>query len=208
MIEKIWYQNHPMLWILWPLLWPLSLLFGYLSKRRRLQYQSGEKSSYKAEVPIVVVGNITAGGNGKTPVVVWLVEELKSLGFKPGVVSRGYGGKAEAYPLLVDKETPAQQCGDEPSLIARRTGVPVAVDPVRANAVKALSDFNLDVIITDDGLQHYALQRDIEIAVVDGKRRYGNQKLLPLGPLREGMERLRQVDFIIANGGDQITGEA
>jgi len=158
-------------------------------------------------VPVVVVGNITAGGNGKTPVVVWLVEQLQQLGFKPGVVSRGYGAKAPQYPLVLNDNTPAKHCGDEPKLIHRRTGAPVAVDPVRANAVKALIGMGVDIIITDDGLQHYALERDIEFVIVDGNRRFGNESLIPLGPLREGVERLAEVDFIITNGGQALQNE-
>ncbi|WP_045388227.1 tetraacyldisaccharide 4'-kinase [Vibrio rotiferianus] len=207
MVEKIWFENHPLKYLLWPLLWPLSLLFGAISKSKRQQYQSGKKRAYKAPVPVVVVGNITAGGNGKTPVVVWLVEQLQQLGFKPGVVSRGYGAKAPHYPLILDDNTPAKHCGDEPKLIYRRTGAPVAVDPVRANAVKALLETGVDIIITDDGLQHYALDRDIELVIVDGNRRFGNESLIPLGPLREGVERLAEVDFIITNGGQAQQGE-
>ncbi|BBM64232.1 tetraacyldisaccharide 4'-kinase [Vibrio alfacsensis] len=207
MVEKIWFENHPLKYLLWPLLWPLSLLFGAISKSKRRQYQSGKKQVYKAPVPVVVVGNITAGGNGKTPVVVWLVEQLQQLGYKPGVVSRGYGAKAPQYPLVLDANTLAKHCGDEPKLIHRRTGVPVAVDPVRANAVQALLPMGVDIIITDDGLQHYALERDIEFVIVDGNRRFGNESLIPLGPLRESMERLKEVDFIITNGGHAQSGE-
>ena len=207
MVEKIWFENHPLKYLLWPLLWPLSLLFGAISKSKRQQYQSGKKQAYKAPVPVVVVGNITAGGNGKTPVVVWLVEQLQQLGYKPGVVSRGYGATAPQYPLVLDDNTPAKHCGDEPKLIYRRTGAPVAVDPLRANAVKALLETGVDIIITDDGLQHYALERDIEFVIVDGNRRFGNESLIPLGPLREGVERLAEVDFIITNGGQAQQGE-
>jgi tetraacyldisaccharide 4'-kinase len=200
-IEKIWFDNHPLKYLLWPILWPLSLLFGAISQSKRKQYQAGKKLAYKAPVPVVVVGNITAGGNGKTPVVVWLVEQLQQLGYKPGVVSRGYGAKAPHYPLILNEQTPAKHCGDEPKLIYGRTGAPVAVDPVRANAVKALLDIGVDIVITDDGLQHYALARDIELVIVDGNRRFGNKSLIPLGPLRESVERLSDVDFVITNGG-------
>ncbi|MDV6250597.1 tetraacyldisaccharide 4'-kinase [Vibrio sp. EA2] len=207
MIEKIWFENHPFKYLLWPLLWPLSLLFGAISQSKREQYLKGNKQAYQAPVPVVVVGNITAGGNGKTPVVVWLVEQLQQLGYKPGVVSRGYGAKAPQYPLVLDSDTPAKHCGDEPKLIHNRTGAPVAVDPVRANAVKALLDTGVDIVITDDGLQHYALARDIELVIVDGNRRFGNESLIPLGPLREGVERLNEVDFVITNGGQAHQGE-
>ncbi|EEW05792.1 Tetraacyldisaccharide-1-P 4'-kinase [Vibrio mimicus VM603] len=200
-IEKIWFHRHPLGYLLWPLLWPFSLLFGAISRSRRKAYQTGDKPSYRAPLPVVVVGNITAGGNGKTPVVVWLVETLQNLGYRPGVVSRGYGAKAPSYPLVVSEQTPAEHCGDEPKLIFQRTKVPVAVDPVRSQAVKALLEQGVNIVITDDGLQHYALQRDIEIAVVDGARRFGNQQMIPLGPLREPISRLDEVDFIITNGG-------
>lgn len=201
MVEKIWFHRHPLGWVLFPILWPLSRLFKWISEHRRQAYVLGKKASYRAPVPVLVVGNITAGGNGKTPVVIWLVETLQSLGMKPGVVTRGYGGKAENYPLLVELDTPSVQSGDEPSLIKRRTGVPVAVDPVRSQAVKALMKQDVDIIITDDGLQHYALERDIEFVVIDGQRRFGNEHYIPLGPLREGLARLKEVDFLITNGG-------
>lgn len=208
MIEKIWFENHPIKYLFWPLLWPLSKLFCLISQSRRKKFQSGAKPSYRAPVPVVVVGNITAGGNGKTPVVIWLVERLQAMGYKPGVVSRGYGAKAPNYPLIVENSTPTKHCGDEPKLIFKRTGAPVAVSPTRSDAVKALLPLGVDIIITDDGLQHYALQRDVEIVVVDGKRRFGNESLIPLGPLRESTNRLNEVDLIITNGGKAKHGEA
>lgn len=207
MIEKIWFHHHPLRWVLWPLLWPLSRLFGLISRSRRRDFESGKKKRYHAPLPVIVVGNITAGGNGKTPVVIWLVETLLKLGYKPGVVSRGYGAKAPRYPLLVQASTPTTHCGDEPKLIQQRTGVPVAVDPKRANAVKALLNQGVDIVVTDDGLQHYALERDIEFVVVDGVRRFGNEQMIPLGPLRESLRRLKEVDFIITNGGEAQDGE-
>ncbi|WP_394125770.1 tetraacyldisaccharide 4'-kinase [Vibrio hepatarius] len=208
MIEKIWFENHPIKYLLWPLLWPLSVLFGWVSRNRRHQYQTGKKASYRPPVPVIVVGNITAGGNGKTPVVIWLVEKLQQLGYKPGVVSRGYGAKAPSYPLTVEADTSPKHCGDEPKLIYKRTGAPVSVSPVRSDAVKALLKQDVDIIITDDGLQHYALERDIEIVVIDGKRRFGNECLIPLGPLRESVERLSEVDLLITNGGQALDNEA
>lgn len=208
MIEKIWFENHPLKYLLWPLFWPLSVLFGVISRKRRQQFQNGQKESYRAPVPVVVVGNITAGGNGKTPVVIWLVEKLQALGFTPGVVSRGYGAKAPSYPLLVEEATSTKHCGDEPKLIYKRTGVPVSVSPVRSDAVKALLPFGVDIIITDDGLQHYALERDVEIVVIDGQRRFGNESLIPLGPLRESVERLSEVDLLITNGGQAEKNES
>ena len=207
-IEKIWFEQHPAGWLLKPLLWPLSKVFGFVSRRRRQQYREGEKRAFRAPVPVVVVGNITAGGNGKTPVVVWLVEQLQARGLRPGVVSRGYGGKAPYYPYRVEAGTPTAEAGDEPVLIHRRTGAPVAVAPKRAEAVQLLLEQEVDVIITDDGLQHYALARDLEIVVIDGMRRFGNRQLIPMGPLREPCERLAEVDFMICNGGVAQAGEA
>lgn len=200
MIERLWFgQNRiSQLWAF--LMSPLSAVFGFFSRRRRHGYQTGQKPVYRPPVPIVVVGNISAGGNGKTPVVIALVEALQQQGIRVGVVSRGYGGKASSYPLLVKDSTSSLQCGDEPKLIHQRTQAPVAVDPKRAEAVKALLPLGVDVIITDDGLQHYALARDIELIVVDGQRRFGNGLLIPAGPLREPVSRLQEVDFVIANG--------
>jgi tetraacyldisaccharide 4'-kinase len=159
-------------------------------------------------VPVVVVGNLTAGGNGKTPVVIWLVEQLQKRGIRPGVVSRGYGGKAAHYPLLLTAETTTAEAGDEPVLIFQRTGAPVAVSPVRSDAVQALlAEHAVQIIITDDGLQHYALARDKEIVVIDGVRRFGNGWWLPAGPMRERASRLKSVDAVIVNGGEAKTGE-
>ncbi|VEJ55849.1 tetraacyldisaccharide 4'-kinase [Pragia fontium] len=198
MIERIWSGESK--WYL--LLLPLSWLYGLVSGIRRLGYRCGLLKSWRAPLPIVVVGNMTAGGNGKTPVVIWLVENLQQQGIKVGVVSRGYGGKAERYPLVLEQTTTTDMAGDEPVLIFQRTGAPVAVAPDRASAVKALlSQYPLDVIITDDGLQHYALQRDIELVVIDGVRRFGNGWWLPAGPMRERAGRLASVDAIITNGG-------
>lgn len=198
MIERIWSGKS---WFYFLLL-PFSWLYGAITLLRRFAYQKGWLSSWKASVPVVVVGNLTAGGNGKTPVVIWLVEQLIQQGFKPGIVSRGYGGKSDHYPLLLTSETTPAMAGDEPVLIYHRTGAPVAVAPNRRDAVKALlAQYELDVIITDDGLQHYALQRDYEIVVIDGQRRFGNGWWLPAGPMRERASRLHSVDAIIVNGG-------
>ncbi len=205
MIEKIWSGRSP----LWLLLLPFSLLYGLISGVRRLGYRLGWSKVWKAPVPVVVVGNLTAGGNGKTPVVVWLVEQLQQRGIRPGVVSRGYGGKASQYPLLLTPQTSSLEAGDEPLLIYQRTGVPVAVAPVRSQAVQALLALETppQIVITDDGLQHYALARDKEVVVVDGVRRFGNGWWLPAGPMRERAGRLKSVDAVIANGGQPRPGE-
>lgn len=199
MIARIWSGESP----LWVLLLPLSWLYGLVSAAIRLLYRLGIKRAWRAPVPVVVVGNLTAGGNGKTPVVIWLVEQLQRRGIRPGVVSRGYGGKAAQYPLVLSPATTTAEAGDEPVLIYQRTGAPVAVSPVRSDAVKALlAEHDVQIIITDDGLQHYALARDKEIVVIDGVRRFGNGWWLPAGPMRERASRLKTVDAVIVNGGE------
>ncbi|WP_022942078.1 tetraacyldisaccharide 4'-kinase [Psychromonas hadalis] len=198
---KFWYQ--PLKWWGW-FLYPFSLLLLGISKLRRFYLQ---KSARKNRLPVIVVGNISVGGNGKTPFVIWLCEMLISAGYKPGIISRGYGGKSKHYPLLLNSETEGSEAGDEPVMLFKRLGLPIVVDPKRVNAANYLAEqCAVDIIITDDGLQHYALARDIEIAVVDGKRRFGNQKLMPMGPLREPLSRLKEVDFII-NNGEQVDNE-
>ncbi|HEY3982594.1 tetraacyldisaccharide 4'-kinase [Cedecea sp.] len=204
MIARIWSGKSP----LYLLLLPLSWLYGLVSGAIRLSYHLGLRTAWRAPVPVVVVGNLTAGGNGKTPVVIWLVEQLQQRGVRVGVVSRGYGGKAASYPLLLNAQTTPSEAGDEPVLIFQRTGAPVAVAPKRSDAVKALIQATApQIIITDDGLQHYALARDKEIVVVDGVRRFGNGWWLPAGPMRERAGRLRSVDAVIVNGGEPQVGE-
>jgi tetraacyldisaccharide 4'-kinase len=204
MIARIWSGESA----LWLLLLPLSWLYGLVSGVISLLYRLGIKRAWRAPVPVVVVGNLTAGGNGKTPVVIWLVEQLKARGIRVGVVSRGYGGKAAKYPLLLTSDTLTSEAGDEPVLIYQRTGAPVAVSPVRSEAVQALlTEHDVQIIITDDGLQHYALARDKEIVVIDGVRRFGNGWWLPAGPMRERASRLKSVDAVIVNGGVAKQGE-
>lgn len=205
MIDKLWSGRN---W-LWLLLVPFSLLYAAVSGLNRLAYRRGWRATYRAPVPVVVVGNLTVGGSGKTPVVIWLTCYLKQLGYRPAVVSRGYGGRAASYPLQVSDNTSPKESGDEPLLIYRRTGVPVIVAPKRVDAVKLAlrHDPAIDVIITDDGLQHYALERDIELVVVDGLRRFGNGWWLPAGPLRESKQRLVSVDAVIVNGGHAFPHE-
>jgi tetraacyldisaccharide 4'-kinase len=149
---------------------------------------------------VVVVGNLSVGGTGKTPLVCWLVARLQEWGFQPGVVTRGYGGSSENV-LLVDSSADPSIVGDESLLLVRRTGVPVAIGRDRPSAAQLLVNAGCDVVVSDDGLQHYALARDCEIVVVDGERRFGNGWLLPAGPLRESEARLRRVDAVVVNGG-------
>lgn len=204
MIERIWSGKSRLYLLLLPFSWIYGLIAGVI----RLSWQLGLRKAWRAPVPVVVVGNLTAGGNGKTPVVIWLVEQLQQRGIKVGVVSRGYGGKAASYPLVLTADTSPAQAGDEPVLIYQRTGASVAVAPKRSAAVQALlSSSSPQIIITDDGLQHYALARDKEIVVIDGVRRFGNGWWLPAGPMRERSGRLDTVDAVIVNGGTASVNE-
>ncbi|GGQ19202.1 tetraacyldisaccharide 4'-kinase [Shewanella litoralis] len=203
LIHRIWYQHH---WAKWLLL-PLSWLFGVISMLRRTLFNLGIEHATTLPVPVIVVGNITAGGSGKTPTVIYLIELLRQQGYTPGVISRGYGVDIPGC-LAVNAGAKATEVGDEPAMIVARTQVPMVVGAKRVDAAHMLlANNDIDVIISDDGLQHYALARDIEIALVDGERRYGNQCLIPAGPLREGLWRLNSVDFVINNGGPAYTNE-
>jgi tetraacyldisaccharide 4'-kinase len=202
--DDIWYGKH---WGKW-LLAPFSVIFAILTWCRRMLFKTGIKKSKKPAVPTIVVGNITVGGTGKTPLVVYLCQQLTAAGYKPGVISRGYGSKAPQYPYIVAENSPVEHCGDEPYMLHKRTKCPLVISPVRTEAAAhLLMHFDVDVIITDDGLQHYAMQRDIELIVIDGKRRLGNGHLLPMGPLREGAWRLNTSDYVICNGGNGLPGE-
>lgn len=204
-IEASWQARGPLSTLLLPLSW----LFYALSRMRYFGYRQGLLRTERLGVPVLVVGNITVGGSGKTPLVVALVERLRAAGYTPGVISRGYGGVREQEPLLVSAKTAVRQSGDEPLLIALRTGAPVAVGRDRVAVGRHLlrAHPEVDIVISDDGLQHYRLERDFEIAVVDGERRYANGRLLPAGPLREPLSRLSTVDWQVANGaaqGDEV----
>jgi tetraacyldisaccharide 4'-kinase len=200
LLTNAWYGRGRLLLPLWPLSW----LFGYLVQRRRQQFLTAAKAVYRAPVPVIVVGNITLGGTGKTPLVIWLVQQLQQQGWRPAIVSRGYRGQAPHYPWLIQATDSAAITGDEPLMMARRTGVPVMIDPNRAAAVAALLDqTDCNVVISDDGLQHYQLGRSFEILVLDGSRGTGNGAMLPLGPLREPLQRLQQVNAVVVNGAAQ-----
>ena len=191
-----WYKKS--LWLY--LLYPFSLIFSYLTSRRRKRYLSNKIASYKSEIPIIVVGNLTIGGTGKTPLVKYIVTELKNKGYKPGIVSRGYGGKFKET-LKVSTDTPVKETGDEAQILAK-LDVPFFIDKNRVRAIKKLTkSHDCDVIISDDGLQHYKMGRHIEIIVIDGKRRFGNNLTFPAGPLRESSKRKDTVDFIVNNSG-------
>jgi tetraacyldisaccharide 4'-kinase len=201
-LQGCWYGDRAPPWWTRPLAW----LYGGVTAARRAMYRRGWLRSERLPVPVVVVGNIVAGGAGKTPLTLALVEALRNRGFRPGVVSRGYGGNAVA-PLLLGAAPDPAVTGDEPALIKLRTGAPVAIGARRGEAARLLLPEGVDVIVADDGLQHYALARDIEVCVIDGVRRFGNGRLMPAGPLREPGSRLRDVDFIICNGGVARDGE-
>jgi tetraacyldisaccharide 4'-kinase len=196
-LEYYWYLRSP--WML--LFTPLSLLFRTAVWLRRSAYRVGLLASHRLPVPVIVVGNITVGGTGKTPLVAWIANHLKNAGYNPGVVSRGYRGKATSWPQQVRPDSDPTVVGDEAVLVAGLCNCPMSVGPNRIAAASALIEHNnCDIIVSDDGLQHYALQRDVEIAVVDGVRRYGNGLSLPAGPLREPLKRLREVDMVVVNG--------
>ena len=191
-----WYKKS--LWLY--LLLPFSLVFSYLTNRRRRKFVKSKKLSYKSEIPLIVVGNLTIGGTGKTPLVAYIASELVKKGYKPGLVSRGYGGKFRET-LHVTNDTPVKQTGDEAQILSK-LNLPFYIDKNRVRAIKTLEEnHDCDVIISDDGLQHYNMNRDIEIVVIDGKRRFGNNLTFPAGPLRESKRRLSSVDFIVNNSG-------
>lgn len=193
---RAWYKT-PMWWTLRALI-PFSLIFRVIVLSRKKWVQTSKPKPLSK--PVIVVGNITAGGTGKTPFVIALVKQLKALGFKPGVVLRGYGGQQKLSPFLVAKESDPTQVGEESLVIVQEAECPVAVCPNRKNAALLLiQNANCDLIVSDDGLQHYSLPRHIEIAVVDVERTFGNGWLLPAGPLREPLSRLNEVDCLIAH---------
>jgi tetraacyldisaccharide 4'-kinase len=195
-LDQYWYSQNIFAWSLLPLSW----LFRILSIIRKRLYANGFLTSTRLNVPVVVVGNISAGGTGKTPLLIALCELLTASGYRPGVVSRGYASSLRGEALVTDRST-AALVGDEPLLIARRTVCPVAVGRRRPEAAKLLlKNYDCDILLSDDGLQHYALQRDMEIAVVDAARLHGNGYYLPAGPLREPIRRLDSVDMVVYNG--------
>jgi tetraacyldisaccharide 4'-kinase len=194
--NEVWYTPEPPPW--W--LTPLAAIYAALSRVRRVAYAKRVMRSTRLSCPVIVVGNLTAGGTGKTPLVCWLASQLTERGYRPGVVSRGYGGSSRR-PRLVRHSDKPEFVGDEAVLLARRSGVPVAVGRDRPAAAQLLINAGCNVIVSDDGLQHYALARDCEIIVVDGERRFGNARLLPAGPLRESPDRLGSADAVVFNGG-------
>ena len=198
-IQTFWYRDEkPPLFLR-----GLALIFQAIVVMRRWAYKLHVFRVYRPPVPVIVVGNINVGGTGKTPATTWVVQALKKAGFNPAIVSRGYGGHAKHWPQQVRPDSDPEVVGDEAILLARRCQVPMAVGPDRKLAIQELLKHTaVNVIVMDDGLQHYAVARDIEIAVIDGQRRFGNGHCLPAGPLREPIARLRKIHFLINNGGD------
>ena len=199
-----WYRRGAVAW----LLWPASVVFGFAVAVRRLLYWLRILKSAHPGIPVIIVGNLTVGGSGKTPLVLWIAEFLKSKGWSPGIVSRGYGGSIE-FPRAATVAAEAEDVGDEPIVLSRRSGCPVWVGPDRLKVIEALRAQHPDVnvLVLDDGLQHYRLRRDVEIAVVDS-RGFGNGFLFPAGPLREPPRRLKSVDAVVTHQNDQVRGYA
>lgn len=196
-LETLWYKPNPYFRLVLPLSW----LFSLLVFMRRKAYALGFFKVWYLPVPVIVVGNIAVGGTGKTPLALWLTDYLKRQGLRPGIISRGYGGRAHHWPQQVRPDSDPVMVGDEAVLLSRRCDCPMAVAPDRVAAGRALLEHSdCNIIISDDGLQHYALGRDIEIAVIDGVRRFGNGQCLPAGPLREKRQRLQEIDFVVSNG--------
>jgi tetraacyldisaccharide 4'-kinase len=198
--EKLWYDDRPASLLLIPFSW---LLCG-TARARRAAYRWGLLRQQAAGAPVIIIGNLTAGGTGKTPLVIWLARYLRQRGWRPGIVSRGYGGHATHWPQQVRPDSDPVVVGDEAVLIARHAGCPMAVAPDRVLAARALVEHHqVNVIVSDDGLQHYRLRRDIEVLVVDGLRRFGNGRCIPAGPLREPLARAAAVDLVVAQGAAQ-----
>ncbi|EAT13316.1 tetraacyldisaccharide 4'-kinase [Bermanella marisrubri] len=193
LFNKAWYGTSRWTLCLLPLAW----LYAWVVKRKRRQAMEQEKTS---PVTTIVVGNITVGGTGKTPIVQALVRFLKKQGYQPGIISRGYGGDCNVFPHLIEQHDTVSWTGDEPFMLAKSLQVPVVIDPVRTRGIQRLMEQGVDIVVSDDGLQHYDMARDIEICVVDGVRGLGNGNVLPVGPLREPYERINSVDFVLASG--------
>ena len=202
-IHRVWYEGGST----YRLLLPLSGLYWLLIGLRRCLYRFGVLNTHRAVVPVIVVGNITTGGTGKTPVTVWLARELRARGFSPGIVSRGYGGSRSSSSMRVDSASDPAMVGDEPVLLSRLSGCPVVVDADRFRAAEMLVEDGANLVIADDGLQHYRLERTYDICVIDGARGLGNRHLLPAGPLRDTISRLGEVDQVLLNGSLQAQAD-
>lgn len=192
-LQRLWYDGEAQ-WLSLLLL-PLSWLFRLVAGTRSAAYRVGLLRSIRVARPVIVVGNITVGGTGKTPFTIWLAAQLQARGLRVGVILRGYGGQSAQWPRHVTPETSWEEVGDEAVLLASRTGAIVVAGPDRVADARQAIELGAEVIVSDDGLQHYRLQRDCEIAVIDAARGLGNRRWLPAGPLREGPSRLARVDL-------------
>jgi len=202
-LQSLWYGRSRVAWLLLPLSW----LYSAVVTLRRALYRVGALRTLKISRPVIVVGNISVGGTGKTPLVIWLAKALTLKGYKVGVIARGYRGKAPAWPQVVSPQSDPNWVGDEPVLIAQQAAVIVVAGPDRVMNAQRAIELGAEVIVSDDGLQHHQLHRDVEIAVIDGSRGLGNGRLLPAGPLRESASRLKQVDLVLVNQRGSNTSE-
>jgi tetraacyldisaccharide 4'-kinase len=197
-LERVWYKNGKGRFLLMPL---SALYCAANAYQRKKQLKTLEQNPPNIKLPIIVVGNITVGGTGKTPVTLHIVQLLKNAGYKPAIITRGYGGKAKSWPQKVIADSDAELVGDEAVLMATRTSVPVYAGANRLESIQRIqADTDCDVIVSDDGMQHYKMPRDIQIAVVDGERGFGNEYCIPAGPLREKLSRLDSCDLVVLNG--------
>ena len=202
-LDHFWYSSGPLAFFLWPLSW----LYCIVATMRGVIQRRSVKPLDQRDTPVIVVGNISVGGTGKTPMVIWLVNLLKAYGMNPGIVSRGYKGTADSWPQRVSPRSNPVVVGDEAVIISQQTGRPMYTGPDRVACInKMTSENHIDIIISDDGLQHYKMPRDIEIIMIDGVRRFGNQLCLPAGPLRETTRRLEKADFLVTTGSDKTLG--
>lgn len=199
-----WYGRRPV-WLLIPFTW----LFVPLAAFRRSLYRAGILLPATLPVPVIVIGNLNVGGSGKTPCTLWLARMLQQAGYKPGIITRGYGGNSRHWPRRVTPDSDPRETGDEAVLLARRSGVPVAAGPDRvAAAMLLIEQQQVDLILSDDGLQHYRLPRAVEVVMFDGRRGLGNGWRLPAGPLREPARRLQQADFVVIKASGTIAAGA
>lgn len=202
-LTRAWYGQAITLLVI--LLLPFSWIFAACVAMRRWLYRNGLCKTYHFNVPVIVVGNLTVGGTGKTPFVIWLAKFLQAQGYHPGIVSRGVGGKKQITPHRVTVDDSASNVGDEALLLAQNTQCPVVIAIDRVAAVRQLlKTCDCNIVISDDGLQHYRMGRTLEVVMVDGERRFGNNRLLPAGPLREPRSRLRSVDFVVVNSEESV----
>ena len=202
--QRVWYEDH---WLV-PLLLPFSYLYRIVVLWRRRLYESGRLCRHHLPVPVIIIGNLSVGGTGKTPLVIWIARWLVEHGYRPGVLCRGYGGCGKLWPQQVRPDSDTATVGDEAVLLARRCGCPVVADSQRVRAgLSMLEHYDVNIIVCDDGLQHLALLPDVSVSLTDGERRYGNGHCLPAGPLREPLQEANRVDMQVCTEGACRRGE-